>query len=109
ASCTIFYNPVCPFVSSYFSSYPLFIERIPLSQHSILQVWESEANFVYVRLKPNGSHSQDAAVKNLHQNLKAAGTLVREINGGLRITVATPDENARTLNRLQAALFRFNK
>ncbi|NJM69328.1 MAG: histidinol-phosphate transaminase [Scytonema sp. RU_4_4] len=75
-----------------------------LSQHSALQVWESATNFIYVRLKPNDSHSQDAAVKNLHQNLKAAGALVREINGGLRITVGTPDENARTLNRLQAAL-----
>ncbi|BAY43697.1 aminotransferase class I and II [Scytonema sp. HK-05] len=75
-----------------------------LSQHSTLQVWESATNFVYVRLKPNGSHSQDAAIKIIHQNLKAAGTLVREINGGLRITVGTPEENVRTLNRLQAAL-----
>lgn len=80
-----------------------------LSQHSTLQVWESATNFVYVRLKPNGSHSQDAAVKVIHQNLKAAGTLVRQINGGLRITVGTPEENARTLNRLQAALLDLNK
>jgi histidinol-phosphate aminotransferase len=75
-----------------------------LSQHPTLQVWESATNFVFVRLKPNSSHSQDAAVKNLHQILKAAGTLVREINGGLRITVGTPEENIRTLDRLQAAL-----
>jgi histidinol-phosphate aminotransferase len=80
-----------------------------LSQHSTLQVWESATNFVYVRLKPNGSHSQDAAVKVIHQNLKAAGTLVRQINGGLRITVGTPEENARTLNRLQVALLDLNK
>jgi len=80
-----------------------------LSQHSTLQIWESATNFVYVRLKPNGSHSQDAAVKVIHQNLKAAGTLVRQINGGLRITVGTPEENARTLNRLQAALLDLNK
>lgn len=80
-----------------------------LSQHSTLQVWKSATNFVYVRLKPNGSHSQDAAVKIIHQNLKAAGTLVREINGGLRITVGTPEENARTLNRLQAALLDLKK
>ncbi|MBW4634945.1 MAG: hypothetical protein KME30_24485 [Iphinoe sp. HA4291-MV1] len=73
------------------------------------QVWESATNFVYVRLKPNGSHFPDAAVKNLHQNLKAAGTLVREINGGLRITVGTPEENAQTLNRLQATLLDFNR
>ncbi|MBW4593627.1 MAG: histidinol-phosphate transaminase [Brasilonema angustatum HA4187-MV1] len=79
------------------------------SQHSALQVWESATNFVYLRLKPNNSHSQDAAAKNLHQNLKAAGTLVREINGGLRITVGTPEENARTRNRLQAALLCLNK
>ncbi|BAZ27340.1 aminotransferase class I and II [Kalymmatonema gypsitolerans NIES-4073] len=80
-----------------------------LSQHSTLQVWQSATNFVYVRLKPNGSHSQDAAVKIIHQNLKATGTLVRQINGGLRITVGTPEENARTLNRLQAALLNLNK
>jgi histidinol-phosphate aminotransferase len=80
-----------------------------LSQYSALQVWESATNFVYLRLKPNGSDSQDATVKSLHQNLKAAGTLVREINGGLRITVGTPQENARTLNRLQANLINFQK
>ncbi|ARV60887.1 histidinol-phosphate transaminase [Nostocales cyanobacterium HT-58-2] len=75
-----------------------------LSQDSTLQVWKSATNFVYIRLKPNSFSSQDAAVKIVNQKLKAAGTLVREINGGLRITVGTPEENTRTINRLQAAL-----
>lgn len=80
-----------------------------LSEHSKLQVWQSATNFVYIRLKPNGSHSQDAAIKMIHQNLQAADTLVRQINGGLRITVGTPEENIRTLNRLEAALLDLNK
>lgn len=70
-----------------------------LSQHPKLHVWESATNFVYVRLQPNGFEQQDSALKILHQKLKTAGTLVREINGGLRVTVGTPEENARTLSR----------
>jgi hypothetical protein len=35
ASCTLFYDPVCTFVSSYFSSCPLFIERIQLNRYSV--------------------------------------------------------------------------
>ncbi|NWF62554.1 MAG: histidinol-phosphate transaminase [Fischerella sp.] len=75
-----------------------------LSQQPELQVWDSATNFIYLRLKQNHSHPQDAALKNLNQKLKANGTLIREISGGLRITVGTPQENIRTLTRLQAAL-----
>ncbi|MCX7594162.1 MAG: histidinol-phosphate transaminase [Fischerella sp.] len=75
-----------------------------LSQQPELQVWDSATNFVFLRLKPHHSHPQDAALKNLNQKLKANGTLIREISGGLRITVGTPQENIRTLTRLQAAL-----
>ncbi|BAZ52379.1 aminotransferase class I and II [Nostoc sp. NIES-4103] len=75
-----------------------------LSHHSELEVTESAANFVFVRLKLNGSHPQDAALKSLHQKLGNYGTLVREISQGLRITIGTPEENARTINRVQAAL-----
>jgi histidinol-phosphate aminotransferase len=76
-----------------------------LSQYPGLQLTESAANFIYLRLKPNGSHSQllDAGLKILNQKLKISGTLVRETSGGLRITVGTPEENIRTLNRIQAA------
>jgi len=75
-----------------------------LSQYPILQVAESAANFVYVRLKPNALNQKDDYLINITQKLRTAGTLVRHINGALRITVGTPEENLRTLSRLQTAL-----
>ncbi len=75
-----------------------------LSQYPSLQVAESAANFIYVRLKPNTFNQQDDYLTSLTQKLKAAGTLLRHISGGLRITVGTPEENVRTLNRLQTTL-----
>ncbi len=85
----------------------LLAERVTLtralSQHSILQVWESAANFIYIRLKTNSPQAEEL-LNRLNEQLKANGTLVRHISGGLRITVGSPDENQRTLSRLQAAL-----
>ncbi|WP_198161142.1 histidinol-phosphate transaminase [Anabaena sp. CA = ATCC 33047] len=75
-----------------------------LSQHPGLQVAESSANFIFLRLKANDSDSPDNTLTNLHQQLKSQGTLVRKISGGLRITIGTPEENLRTLNRIQAEL-----
>jgi histidinol-phosphate aminotransferase len=75
-----------------------------LSQQPELQITPSAANFIYLRLKPNTSHSQDATLKSLHHKLRTLGTLVRHISGGLRITVGTSEENARTINRVQASL-----
>ncbi|MBW4450151.1 MAG: histidinol-phosphate transaminase [Spirirestis rafaelensis WJT71-NPBG6] len=75
-----------------------------LSQYPILQVAESAANFVYVRLKPNALNQEEDYLINITQKLRTAGTLVRHINGALRITVGTPEENLRTLSRLQTAL-----
>jgi histidinol-phosphate aminotransferase len=75
-----------------------------LSQHPALQVTESAANFVYLRLKPNTYDSPDVALKSLHQKLTTSGTLVRLLKGGLRITVGTVEENIRTLERLQGAM-----
>lgn len=75
-----------------------------LSQQPELQITASAANFIYLRLQPNGFNSQDAALKTFHQKLRTLGTIVRHISGGLRITVGTPEENARTVNRVQAAL-----
>lgn len=76
-----------------------------LKQHPALQVWDSAANFIYLQLKATDckAGAQDS-LSNLTQQLKANGTLVRQISGGLRITVGSPEENLRTLNRLQAAL-----
>ncbi|MBD0262311.1 MAG: histidinol-phosphate transaminase [Tolypothrix sp. Co-bin9] len=75
-----------------------------LSQYPILQVAESAANFVYVQLKPNALNQEEDYLINITQKLRTAGTLVRHINGALRITVGTPEENLRTLSRLQTAL-----
>lgn len=75
-----------------------------LSQQPELQITPSAANFIYLRLKPNGFNSQEAALKTFHQKLRTLGTLVRHISGGLRITVGTIEENARTVNRVKAAL-----
>ncbi len=75
-----------------------------LSQQPELQITTSAANFIYLRLKPNSFNSQDAALKSFHHKLRTLGTVVRHISGGLRITVGTIEENARTINRVQAVL-----
>ncbi len=75
-----------------------------LSQQPELQITKSAANFIYLRLKPNSFKSPDAALKTFHQKLRTLGTIVRHISPGLRITVGTIEENARTVNRVQAVL-----
>ncbi|HYX18995.1 MAG TPA: histidinol-phosphate transaminase [Nostoc sp.] len=75
-----------------------------LSQQPELQITASAANFIYLRLKPNSFNSPNAALKTFHQKLRTLGTVVRHISGGLRITVGTIEENARTINRVQAVL-----
>ncbi len=66
-----------------------------------LQVWPSSANFIYVRLKNTSPAQMDPALSQIAQKLKAQGTLIRHTGGGLRITIGTPEENQRTLERLQ--------
>jgi len=69
-----------------------------LSRHPQLQVWQSQANFIFVTLKTAQLEAQ--TLTTIHQQLQQQGTLVRHIAGGLRITIGTPEENARTLARL---------
>lgn len=69
-----------------------------LAQMPALQVWPTDANFIYLRLKDAGG---SYALASLTEQLRAGGTLVRHTGGGLRITVGTPEENARTLRRFQ--------
>ncbi|MBD2343651.1 histidinol-phosphate transaminase [Anabaena subtropica] len=95
---------------------PILLESIPqilneraklitgFSQHPALAVAESAANFIFLRLKLNGDNSSDATLQKIHQQLRNSGTLVRQISGGLRITIGTPEENLRTLNHIQAIL-----
>ncbi|BAZ30095.1 aminotransferase class I and II [Cylindrospermum sp. NIES-4074] len=75
-----------------------------LSLHPALEITASATNFIYLRLQSNASHPQDATLKILNQKLRNYGTLVRLLSDGLRITVGTPEENSRTLNRVNAAL-----
>jgi histidinol-phosphate aminotransferase len=75
-----------------------------LSQHPALQVWPSAANFIYLRPKVSETNSTPDALTLIAQELKALGTLVRHTGGGIRITVGSPQENLRTLERLQRVL-----
>lgn len=68
-----------------------------LAQYPAIKVWPSAANFIFLRLTNGGE-------KELAQQLKAQGTLIRHTGGGLRLTVGTSEENKRSRDRLQATL-----
>ncbi|MEG5062860.1 histidinol-phosphate transaminase [Microcoleus sp. B3-A4] len=71
-----------------------------LTQHQKLQVWQSAANFVYLRVKAGEGESAEQEHKQIMQQLKQGGTLIRHTGGGLRITVGSPEENQRTVDRI---------
>jgi histidinol-phosphate aminotransferase len=75
-----------------------------LSSHSILEIKASATNFVYLRVTPNCGRPQDIVLGHLNQSLREQGTLVRLLPSGIRITVGTPEENCRTINRVKAAI-----
>jgi len=75
-----------------------------LTQHQKLQVWPSAANFVYLRVKAGEDESAEQEHQQIMQQLKEQGTLIRHTGGGLRITVGSPEENQRTVDRIQAVL-----
>ena len=68
-----------------------------LQEDNKFKVWQSQANFLYLR--PHGDNSE-AAMEKIFNNLKQQGTLIRYTGGGLRITIGTPEENNRTVERL---------
>ncbi len=74
-----------------------------LANHPDLQVWPSDSNFLYVRLRNASAHPEDDLAK-LFDQLKAKGTLVRHTGGGLRVSIGTATENQRTLTHFQQAL-----
>ena len=74
-----------------------------LKEESKLQVWQSKANFLYLRLLDISSDKHENALVQITSKLKAEGTLIRHTGGGLRITIGTCAENNRTLERLIAA------
>lgn len=71
-----------------------------IAQHPTLKVWPSSANFIYVRLKSNESPNADQTLSQIMHKLKTQGTLIRYTGDGLRITIGTPEENQRTIERL---------
>ena len=75
-----------------------------LTQYQKLQVWPSAANFVYLRVKADEGESPQQEHQQIMQHLKERGTLIRHTGGGLRITVGSPEENQRTVDRI-AAIF----
>lgn len=72
-----------------------------LNEKSKLRVWQSQGNFIYLRLKNITSENQESNLAEITSKLKTAGTLIRHTGGGLRITIGTPAENNRTLQRLE--------
>lgn len=75
-----------------------------LSAHSILEITPSRTNFIYLRVKPGYQDTENHVLTNLNQKLRSQGTLIRLLPNGLRITIGTPAENNRTIERIQAAL-----
>ncbi len=75
-----------------------------LQQIPTLQIWPSNANFLYGQLKPAVTDQPEAALAAITQALKAEGTWIRHIGKGVRLTIGTPAENNRLLLRLQQAL-----
>lgn len=75
-----------------------------LSRHPKIRIWPSRANFFYARLKTATEENSHRLLSHLTRTLKDRGTSIRHTGGGLRITIGTPDENARTIERLQMLL-----
>lgn len=73
-----------------------------LSKIDKLQVWRSDANFIYARLR--GMTDPDRSMAELVAKLKSQGTLIRHTGGGLRISIGSPVENARTCDRISSCL-----
>jgi histidinol-phosphate aminotransferase len=71
---------------------------VALTKISRLQVWRSDANFVYVRLQ--GAKDSELAMAQLVAKLKNQGTSIRHTGGGLRISIGSPAEIDRTILRI---------
>jgi histidinol-phosphate aminotransferase len=71
-------------------------------QQPALRVWESQANFIYLRLAESFGEATDheQSLTHIRQGMEAQGTLIRQTGGGLRITVGSTAENQRTIDRL---------
>jgi len=75
-----------------------------LAADSRLQVWESEANFLYLRLNLSSSEEQTRQQQHLVKTLKQQGTWLRHTAQGIRLTIGTPEQNQRTQHHLASYL-----
>ena len=75
-----------------------------LFAHPTLEITPSSTNFIYLRIKTEDAQSSTTVLTNLNQKLRKQGTLIRLLPNGLRITIGTPAENTRTLERIKALL-----
>jgi histidinol-phosphate aminotransferase len=75
-----------------------------LTAYPQFKVYPSAANFIFMQLQQDAIASAPDFLNQLHQQLQASGTLVRQISNGLRITVGTPEENTRTLERMRSVV-----
>jgi histidinol-phosphate aminotransferase len=67
-----------------------------------LQVWQSDANFIYARIQ--GIENPVLAMNDLMAQLTSQGTSIRYTGGGLRISIGSPAENERTGLRMSKLL-----
>jgi histidinol-phosphate aminotransferase len=80
---------------------------LPILQgNPALQIWPSDGNFIYARLTNHGleilgESTQEAGLRKIMQVLKSQGSLIRHTGGGLRLTVGSPEQNQRLLERIQ--------
>ncbi|MEB3273689.1 MAG: histidinol-phosphate transaminase [Prochlorothrix sp.] len=85
-----------------------------LEQFPAFRVFPSDANFLFLQLQsqlqspaqasPDPSPDPAAILAQICAALGERGTLIRHTGGGLRITVGSPAENERTIDRLRATL-----
>lgn len=81
---------------------PLLRQQQEILEQALLElpgarVWPSQANFLYLRVE--GRDPQQ-----LQRDWQDLGTCVRCTGGGIRLTVGTPEENQRALERLRQLL-----
>lgn len=75
---------------------------IVLTAIPALQIWRSDANFIYGRIQ--GVPDPELAMRELVIKLKNQGTSIRHTGGGLRISIGSPAENQRTGARMTQLL-----
>lgn len=70
-----------------------------LSQNKKFKVWQSDANFIYLRLKENPTSERHDQIR---QKLQQENILIRQTGGGLRISIGTENENNQLLKQLKS-------